>query len=94
MALVKEGISSGFPHCFGAGHSEVIDQGMASMGSNENVAPKVMNQVLKQLAGLQESKLDGIRYLQNDEDPLDIQAELEGPDETPYEGTSLRRRRT
>ena len=45
MALVKEGISSGFPHCFGAGHSEVIDQGMASMGSNENVAPKVMNQV-------------------------------------------------
>ena len=52
------------------------------------------HQVLKQLAGLQESKLDGIRYLQNDENPLDIQAELEGPDETPYEGTSLRRRRT
>jgi ubiquitin-conjugating enzyme E2 S len=60
------------------------------MGSNENVAPKVMNQVLKQLAGLQESKLDGIRYLQNDEDPLDIQAELEGPDETPYAGGVFR----
>jgi len=60
------------------------------MGSNENVAPKVMNQVLKQLAGLQESKLDGIRYLQNDENPLDIQAELEGPDETPYEGGVFR----
>ena len=54
----------------------------------------VNREVLKQLAGLQESKLDGIRYLQNDENPLDIQAELEGPDETPYEGTSLRRRRT
>jgi ubiquitin-conjugating enzyme E2 S len=60
------------------------------MGSNENVAPKVMNQVLKQLAGLQESKLDGIRYLQNDENPLDIQAELEGPDQTPYEGGVFR----
>jgi ubiquitin-conjugating enzyme E2 S len=60
------------------------------MGSNENVAPKVMNQVLKQLAGLQESKLDGIRYLQNDENPLDIQAELEGPDETPYAGGVFR----
>jgi ubiquitin-conjugating enzyme E2 S len=60
------------------------------MGSNENVAPKVMNQVLKQLAGLQEKKLDGIRYLQNDENPLDIQAELEGPDQTPYEGGVFR----
>lgn len=58
--------------------------------SNENVAPKVMNQVLKQLAVLGESKLDGIRYLANDENPLDIQAELEGPEQTPYEGGVFR----
>lgn len=64
---------------------------MASMGaSNENVAPKVLNQVLKQLAHLQETKLDGIRYLANDDNPLDIQAEMEGPEETPYHGGVFR----
>jgi len=58
--------------------------------SNENVAPRVLNQVLKQLAVLGETKLDGIRYLANDENPLDIQAEMEGPEQTPYEGGVFR----
>ena len=51
---------------------------------------KRRKQVLKQLAVLGETKLDGIRYLANDENPLDIQAELEGPEQTPYEGPAER----
>jgi ubiquitin-conjugating enzyme E2 S len=60
------------------------------MGSNETIAPKVLNQVLKQLGELQEKELDGIQLVQNDENPLDIQAEFEGPEQTPYEGGVFR----
>mmetsp|Transcript_72617 Transcript_72617/g.200363 ORF Transcript_72617/g.200363 Transcript_72617/m.200363 type:complete len:195 (+) Transcript_72617:1333-1917(+) len=57
---------------------------------NENISPKVLNLVLRQLAGLQQEKLDGVHFLQNSEDPLDIQALIEGPTQTPYEGGTYR----
>jgi ubiquitin-conjugating enzyme E2 S len=33
---------------------------------------------------------DGIRIIINDEDPLDVQADVEGPKETPFEGGIFR----
>merc|ERR1719316_1140615 len=54
--------------------------------SNENISPKVLNLVLRQLAGLAEEKLDGVHLVVNADDPLDIQAVIEGPTDTPYAG--------
>jgi len=59
--------------------------------TNENISPKVLNLVLRHLAGVQQEKLDGVRLLPSaDEDPLDIQAIIEGPTQTPYEGGTYR----
>lgn len=58
----------------------------AGYGQNENISPKVMNLVLRQIGHLQQEKLDGVHFLQNGEDPLDIQALVDGPTQTPYEG--------
>mmetsp|Transcript_47815 Transcript_47815/g.86169 ORF Transcript_47815/g.86169 Transcript_47815/m.86169 type:complete len:199 (+) Transcript_47815:78-674(+) len=58
--------------------------------SHENLNPKVLNLVLRQLAGLQQEKLDGVHYLPNSEDPMDVQAVVEGPTQTPYEGGCYR----
>lgn len=58
--------------------------------SNENISPKVMHLVLRQLGGLAEEKMDGVRLVMNPEDALDIQAIIEGPTQTPYEGGSYR----
>jgi len=62
------------------------------MRSNENISPKVMNLVLRHLAGLQNEKLDGVHLMspEHSEDPLDIQAIVEGPTQTPYEGGCYR----
>jgi ubiquitin-conjugating enzyme E2 S len=58
--------------------------------SNENVSPKVLNQVMRHLGGLMEEKLEGVNVLMNEEDPLDIQALIDGPAQTPYEGGTYR----
>jgi len=58
--------------------------------TNENVSPKVLNAVLRQVGQLGETKLDGVHMLPNAEDPLDIQAIIEGPTQTPYEGGQYR----
>jgi len=58
--------------------------------TNENISPKVLNLILRHLGGLQQEKLDGVQLLPNAEDPLDIQALLEGPTQTPYEGGTYR----
>jgi len=54
--------------------------------TNENISPKVLNVVLRQVGGLLEEKLDGVQMVMNEDDPLDIQALIEGPKQTPYEG--------
>merc|ERR1719453_2058793 len=58
--------------------------------TNENISPKVLNSVLRQIGGLLEEKLDGVHMVMNEDDPLDIQALIEGPTETPYEGGTYR----
>jgi ubiquitin-conjugating enzyme E2 S len=60
------------------------------MRQNENLDPRTLNSVLRQLGMLQEEKLDGIHVLQNEDDLLDIQAVFEGPTQTPYEGGVFR----
>lgn len=60
------------------------------MRTNENLCPKIMNLVLRQMGQLQEEKLDGIHLVQNEDDLLDIQAVFEGPTQTPYEGGVFR----
>eukprot|EP00933_Yihiella_yeosuensis_P038114 TRINITY_DN32074_c0_g1_i1.p1 TRINITY_DN32074_c0_g1~~TRINITY_DN32074_c0_g1_i1.p1 ORF type:complete len:197 (-),score=40.04 TRINITY_DN32074_c0_g1_i1:204-794(-) len=58
--------------------------------SNENMNPKVMNLLMRHLSAVQQEKLDGVHYIQNNEDPMDVQAIIEGPTQTPYEGGSYR----
>lgn len=58
--------------------------------ANENISPKVLHGVIRQMAALQEEKLEGVTFLTNNEDPLDIQALVEGPTDTPYEGGTYR----
>jgi len=60
------------------------------MPSNENISPKVLHLVLRQLGALQQEKLDGVHFVPNSEDALDIQAVIEGPAQTPYEGGAYR----
>lgn len=46
--------------------------------------------MMRQFAGLLQEKLDGVHFLPNNEDPLDLQALVEGPTQTPYEGGTYR----
>lgn len=55
---------------------------------NENISPKVFNLLARQLTALQQEKLDGVQFVPNHEDPMDVQAIVEGPTQTPYEGGS------
>lgn len=58
--------------------------------SNENINPKVLTAVVRQLNGLQQEKLDGVSLIVNEDNPLDVQALVEGPAKTPYEGGVFR----
>jgi ubiquitin-conjugating enzyme E2 S len=61
--------------------------------TNENISPKVFNLVQRHLVAVQQEKLDGIQLHLNcddPEDPLDIQALILGPTQTPYEGGTYR----
>mmetsp|Transcript_36805 Transcript_36805/g.68514 ORF Transcript_36805/g.68514 Transcript_36805/m.68514 type:complete len:201 (+) Transcript_36805:108-710(+) len=57
---------------------------------NENISPKVFNLLVRQMTVLQQEKLDGVHFVPNHEDPLDVQAIVEGPTQTPYEGGTYR----
>jgi len=58
--------------------------------TNENISPKVLNLVLRQIGSLSEQKLDGVSMVPNNDDPADIQALIEGPEQTPYAGGMYR----
>jgi len=61
------------------------------MSSNmENVAPHVLRTVLKQAQTLVQEKMEGINVILNDDDMTDIQAVLDGPPGTPYNGGVFR----
>ncbi|XP_031567300.1 ubiquitin-conjugating enzyme E2 S-like [Actinia tenebrosa] len=60
---------------------------MATTSSNvENLSPQIIKQVARELQGLASNPPEGIKIFTNDEDITDIQATIEGPTGTPYEG--------
>jgi len=59
--------------------------GMSAGPSNENISPGVVAAVAKELRKLTQEPLDGIKVLINEEDITDVQAEIEGPEKTPFE---------
>ncbi|KAJ0393286.1 hypothetical protein P43SY_004282 [Pythium insidiosum] len=55
--------------------------------ARENLAPHVVQRVAKELRSLVLSPPSGIRYVPQDEEVLtEIRVEIEGPENTPYEG--------
>ncbi|CAI7851270.1 unnamed protein product [Closterium sp. NIES-53] len=72
------------------------------VGSNENLPPKVVRVIVKELRSLQDSPPEGIRVLLNDDNISTVHAEIEGPEfifcrfvtsppvGTPYEGGAFR----
>ena len=59
---------------------------MMMSNNMENVAPHVIKVVARQVQSLAQEKMEGINLLINDDDLTDIQAIIEGPPETPYQG--------
>merc|ERR1719410_2572568 len=52
----------------------------------ENVAPHVIKVVARQVQALAQEKMEGINLVVNEDDMTDIQAVIEGPPGTPYQG--------
>lgn len=64
---------------------------MASTSSNvENLHPQIIKQVSKELTSLTNDPPEGIKVFVNEQDITDIQATIEGPAGTPYEGGLFR----
>ncbi|KAK8712152.1 hypothetical protein V6N13_147399 [Hibiscus sabdariffa] len=60
------------------------------MATNENLPPKVIKQLAKELKSLDESPPEGIKVGVNDDDFSIIYADIEGPAGTPYENGVFR----
>mmetsp|Transcript_19862 Transcript_19862/g.32658 ORF Transcript_19862/g.32658 Transcript_19862/m.32658 type:complete len:227 (+) Transcript_19862:141-821(+) len=58
--------------------------------SHENLSPQVLQSIARELRKLAVKPLEGIHILINEEDLTDIQADIEGPVGTPYEGGAFR----
>jgi len=63
---------------------------MSSVSNSENLSPQVLRVVAKQLHSLQSEPPEGIKVFINDGDLTDIQATIEGPSGTPYEGGAFK----
>lgn len=63
----------------------------STSGSNmENLPPQIIRKVSKEVLELAEEPPEGIKVFVNEEDITDIQATIEGPAGTPYEGGLFR----
>eukprot|EP00047_Mylnosiga_fluctuans_P006270 m.245946 g.245946 ORF g.245946 m.245946 type:complete len:190 (-) comp14865_c0_seq1:101-670(-) len=58
--------------------------------SLENISPQVLRRVAKEIADFSTNAPDGIKLVVNEEDITDIQAVIQGPEGTPYEGGAFR----
>eukprot|EP00245_Coleochaete_scutata_P005568 TRINITY_DN19225_c0_g1_i1.p1 TRINITY_DN19225_c0_g1~~TRINITY_DN19225_c0_g1_i1.p1 ORF type:complete len:254 (+),score=62.78 TRINITY_DN19225_c0_g1_i1:474-1235(+) len=60
------------------------------MQANENLSPKVIKELARELKSLDESPPEGIRVIVNEENLANIHAEIDGPAGTPYDGGLFR----
>lgn len=60
------------------------------MASRENLNPQVVNRVAREVQKMLADSAEGVRVILNERDITDIQADIEGPTGTPYEGGSFR----
>ena len=58
--------------------------------SHENLSPQVLQAIARELRKLVQKPLDGITVVVNETNLTDIQAEIQGPVGTPYEGGVFR----
>jgi len=63
---------------------------MSSVSNAENLSPQVLRQVAKELSSLQSEPPEGITVVMNEGDLTDIQASIQGPVGTPFEGGVFR----
>ncbi|BBN09191.1 ubiquitin-conjugating enzyme E2 S [Marchantia polymorpha subsp. ruderalis] len=60
------------------------------MATNENLPPKVIKELARELKSLDESPPEDIRVIVNEDNFSNIYADIEGPHGTPYEGGVFR----
>lgn len=63
---------------------------MAAGGGSENTNPKVMMRLMGELKDLTKKPIDGVSMVLNDACVADVQADINGPQGTPYEGGVFR----
>lgn len=63
---------------------------MMMSNNMENVAPQVIKVVSRQVHSLAQEKMEGITVCINEDDMTDIQAVIDGPPGTPYQGGQFR----
>lgn len=56
------------------------------MNSNENLSPTALREIIQETQDLLSKPPEGIKLIPNEDDVTDVQALIEGPDGTPYEG--------
>lgn len=56
----------------------------------ENFSPNVIKQISRELCDLTQNPLEGIRVVFNEDDITSVQADIDGPYDTPYFGGSFR----
>lgn len=60
------------------------------MNTNENLAPQVVLKLMKDIKKLCQNPPEGIKLFVNDDNVANITAELQGPEQTPFEGGVFR----
>ena len=57
-----------------------------SANNDFSIPPKILKALYKQELNLKNNPVSGINFHFNENDIADIQADIEGPEATPYEG--------
>lgn len=60
------------------------------MSMQENISPSTIRKVAGEMRKLMETPIDGVKVIPNESDITDIQAIIEGPVDTPYQGGAFR----
>lgn len=62
----------------------------ASQNTNENLSPTTVTRLVRELKNVESKPVEGIKVTFNESNVGDIQAEIAGPQGTPYEGGLFR----